>query len=189
MTSHFRRDRSFRPQQIPDAHRINDRITAKEVRVVGADGSQLGIMPRDKAISTADQSGLDLVEVAPTAQPPVCRIMNYGKYKYQEQKKLADSKKHRTEIETKEIRLRYNTDIGDIETKLRHAKEFFAEGNKVKFSMKFRGREIAYIGLGKEKLQQIVEALAEVASLDEQAAESGRQIYILLTPKSQKKKA
>ncbi len=166
----------------PDTHRINHRITAKEVRVISDSGDQLGIMPLRDALSLAEQSDLDLVEVAPQASPPVCRVMDYGKFKYREQKKEAEARKKRSETTIKELRIRYNTDIGDLDTKLKHAQEFLAEGDKVKFSMRFRGREVAFLDLGKEKFDMLVERLAEVATVDERSPLSGRQIFITFAP-------
>ncbi len=169
-------------QHTNDAHRINDRIRATQIRVVSETGEQLGLMTPQDAMRIAETSGLDLVEVAPEAKPPVCKIMDYGKFKYREQKKLNDAKKKRTEVQIKELRLRYSTDKGDLETKLNHAKEFLAEGNKVKFSMRFRGREVAYLDLGLQKFKQIAEALKEFAAIDEESPPRGKQIYIIFAP-------
>jgi translation initiation factor IF-3 len=172
----------FQRQQPEDAHRINDRIIAREVRVIGADGAQLGILLTAKALELAEQAELDLVEVSPNAKPPVCKLMDYGKFKYREQKKEAAAKKKRSETTIKELRIRYRTDVGDLETKLRQAREFLAEGDKVKFSMRFRGREVMYMDLGKEKFDLIVERLKDAASVDERSPLSGRQIYVVLAP-------
>lgn len=177
------RSNRFRPAPSPDSHRINRRIIAPEVRVVADNGDQLGVLRTQDAIAMAESSGLDLVEVAPTAQPPVCRLMDYGKFKYREQKKEAEAKKKRTEQETKELRVRYITDVGDLETKLKKARGFIAEGDKVKFSMRFRGREIAYMELGQKKFDGIIERLTDVAVVDERSPISGRQIHIVLAPR------
>lgn len=176
--------RTFRNPRFetPDAHRINDRIRVPEVRVIAADGEQLGIIPTHQAMRIAEDAGMDLVEVAPDAKPPVCKIMDYGKFKYREQKKVAESKKKRVEVELKELRLRYRTDKADLETKLKKAREFLQEGNKVKFSMMFRGREAMYVDLGLEKFKEVAEALADLATIDEQSQQGGRQIYIIFTP-------
>lgn len=177
------RDR-FRPRnfQPPDAHRINHRITAREVRLIGGEGEQLGVVAIRDALIAAEQSGLDLVEVAPEAKPPVCKLMDYGKFKYREQKKLNEAKKKRTEQEIKELRIRYRTDVGDLETKLKHAREFIGEGDKVKFSMRFKGREIAYLDLGWQKFETIIQELSDIAVVDERSPRGGRQIYIVLAP-------
>jgi translation initiation factor IF-3 len=173
-----------RPQapQSPDAHRINQRITARQVRVIDADGNQLGVIPLKQALTVAEESGLDLVEVSPNSSPPVCKVMDYGKFKYKAQKKEAEARKKRTDNTVKELRIRYRTDSGDLETKLKHAREFLLEGDKVKFSMRFRGREIMYVDLGNEKFESIIQSLADVASVDERSPLGGRQIYIVLAP-------
>ena len=165
-----------------DAHRINDAITAREVRVIGADGEQLGVFGIKEALELAEQQGLDLVEVAERAKPPVCRLMDYGKYKYKEQKKETEARKKQSKIQIKELRIRYRTDSGDLDTKLRKAREFLLEGDKVKFSMRFKGREIMYLDLGVDKFREIIEELKDVSNVDEQSPISGRQIYIVLAP-------
>lgn len=171
-----------RPIAPPDTHRINEFIIAKEVRVILPDGEQAGILQLRDALQKAQELELDLVEVAPQAKPPVCKILDYGKFKYKEQKKEAEAKKNRTENTVKELRLRYRTDSGDLEVKLKHAREFLAEGDKVKFVMRFKGREAMYIDLGKAKFDQIVERLADVAVVDERSPAAGRQIHITFAP-------
>jgi translation initiation factor IF-3 len=171
-----------RPIAPPDTHRINEFIIAKEVRVILPDGEQAGILQLRDALQKAQELELDLVEVAPQAKPPVCKILDYGKFKYKEQKKEAEAKKNRTENTVKELRLRYRTDSGDLEVKLKHAREFLAEGDKVKFVMRFKGREAMYIELGKQKFDQIVERLADVAVVDERSPAFGRQMHITFAP-------
>lgn len=171
-----------RPIAPPDTHRINEFIIAKEVRVILPDGEQAGILQLRDALQKAQELELDLVEVAPQAKPPVCKILDYGKFKYKEQKKEAEAKKNRTENTVKELRLRYRTDSGDLEVKLKHAREFLAEGDKVKFVMRFKGREAMYIDLGKAKFDQIIERLADVAVVDERSPAAGRQIHITFAP-------
>lgn len=166
----------------PDTHRINGRILAREVRVIDEGGAQLGIFAIRDAIELAESKELDLVEVAPEAKPPVCRIMDYGKFKYREQKKEAEARKKRSESTIKEIRLRYRTDVGDLETKLKHAREFLVEGEKVKFSMRFKGREVMYLSLGQEKFDTISERLSDVAQVEERSPLAGRSIHIVLAP-------
>ncbi len=180
--SGFRGGRPFRRNETPDAHRINHRITAREVRVISDTGEQLGVIALRDALLAAEKAGLDLVEVSGASNPPVCRIMDYGKFKYREQKKEAESRKKRTETELKELRIRYRTDVGDLDTKLRQAREFIEEGDKVKFSMRFKGREIMYVDLGQAKFKEIIERLADVATVDERSAPYGRMIYIVLAP-------
>jgi translation initiation factor IF-3 len=178
----FRGGRFQRPQVPQDTHRINDFINAREVRVIGPEGEQLGILQLRDAIAQAQDQELDLVEVAPTAKPPVCRIMDYGKFKYKEQKKEAEAKKKRTETTLKELRIRYRTDMGDLETKLKQARDFIAEGDKVKFSMRFKGREAMYLDLGRDKFELIAQRLADVATVEERSPIAGRQIHIVFTP-------
>gem|GEM_PF-53899 len=176
----------FRRDQTPPKHRINDMIRVPEVRVIADDGAQLGVISTREAISIAEQRGLDLVEVSAEAKPPVCRLMDYGKFKYKEQKKEAEARKRRTEVELKELRIRYRTDSGDLETKLRQAREFLVDGNKVKFSMRFKGREIAYVNLGIEMFNQIVDRLKDVAMVDERSRAEGKQMHIVLAPAAMK---
>ena len=178
----FRGNRPRPSNQPPDAHRINEYITAREVRLISDKGEQLGVLSTAQALMEAEKVELDLVEVAPEAKPPVCRLMDYGKFKYKEQKKEAEARKKRTENIVKELRIRYRTDSGDLETKLKHARGFIADGDKVKFSMRFKGREIAYVGLGVEKLAAIAQRLADVALIDEQSPPHGRQIYVVFAP-------
>lgn len=176
------RGRRPQPQAQPDAHRINDKIVAKQVRLISETGEQLGVLLTAAAIKIAEERELDLVEVGGTAEPPVCKLMDYGKYKYKEQKKETEAKKKRSEVSIKELRIRYRTDSGDLETKLKKAREFIAEGDKVKFSMRFRGREIMYLELGIVKFEEIIEALKDVSTVDERSPARGRQIYIVLAP-------
>lgn len=173
----FRRD-----QAPPDTHRINDRITAREVRLISEKGEQVGIVSIREALERAELVGMDLVEVSPNAAPPVCKLLDYGKFKYKEQKKAAEAKKKRSETTVKELRIRYRTDEGDLETKLKKAREFLAEGDKVKFSMRFRGREIVYMDLGQEKFDAIIERLSDVATVDDRSPPTGRVVYVVLAP-------
>ncbi|MCL4143505.1 UNVERIFIED_CONTAM: hypothetical protein GTU68_055805, partial [Idotea baltica] len=165
-----------------DSHRINKAIRVPKVRLISGTGEQLGVQATAEALRLATEAGLDLVEVAPTADPPVCKLMDYGKFKYKEQKKLSEAKKKRTEVSIKELRIRYRTDVGDLETKLKRAREFLEAGDKVKFSMRFRGREIMYIELGLEKFEEIAERLNDVATIDDQSPSAGRQIYVVFAP-------
>jgi len=174
--------RGKRPPVQPDTHRINEFIQAKEVRVISPTGEQLGVLQIRDALTRAEELGLDLVEVSAQAKPPVCKILDYGKFKYKEQKKEAEARKNRSETTIKELRLRYRTDSGDLEIKLRQAREFLGEGDKVKFVMRFKGREAMYVDLGKEKLAQIKQALADVAVVDEESSMGGRQIHMTLAP-------
>ena len=150
--------------------------------VIGPEGEQLGVMSTYDAIRSAEEAGLDLVEVSPNSNPPVCRIMDYGRFKYREQKKEAEARKKRTEVVTKEIRIRYQTDIGDIETKLKRARDFIAEGNKVKFSMRFRAREVTHADLGRERFDFLVEKLVDVAKVEERTSLTGMTMHIVFAP-------
>jgi translation initiation factor IF-3 len=176
------RSNKAKPVPTSDTHRINGRILAREVRVIDEAGGQLGIYQIRDAIELAESKELDLVEVAPEAKPPVCRIMDYGKFKYKEQKKEAEARKKRSETILKEIRLRYRTDVGDLETKLKQAREFLLEGEKVKFSMKFRGREAMYLSLGQEKFTTVTQRLSDVAQVEESSPLFGRSIHIVMAP-------
>lgn len=146
-------------------------------------------MPTTQAARLAEDSNLDLVEVAPNSKPPVCRLMDYGKFKYKEQKKAAEAKKNRSEVTLKELRVRYSTGQGDLDNKLKQAREFLEEGHKVKFSMRFRGREIVNMDLGVEVFDKIVANLEDIASIDDRTRPQGRQISITFAPlKTQPKK-
>ncbi|MDD5167542.1 MAG: translation initiation factor IF-3 [Syntrophales bacterium] len=161
---------------------MNNEITVSTVRVV-EEGNQLGIMPLSEALFRATKAGLDLVEVAPGADPPVCRIMDYGKFRYQQNKKLQDAKKSQTVIQVKEIRLRPKTEEHDLQVKIRHIKKFLEEQNKVKVSMMFRGREIAYTEIGRKIMEQIREELSDISVLDQHPRLEGRNMIMIIAPK------
>lgn len=163
---------------------VNWQIRAPEVRVIGHDGKQIGILSLKEAMKLAEEQGLDLVEVAPQATPPVCRIMNYGKYKYQQSKKIQEAKKHQTVIQVKEVKIRPRTEEHDLQFKLRHAKRFLSEGNKVKVSMLFRGREIAHPEMGKELLERIIAELKDLMVIEQAPRLEGRNMVMLLAPKT-----
>lgn len=178
------------PRFVPpptDAHRINRHIRVPQVRLVGADGAQLGVVPIEDALRRAEEAQLDLVEVAPTAQPPVCRILDYGKFKYQQHKKEAEARRKQTTTTVKELRLGYRTDVGDLERQIQKAREFLAEGDRVKFSLRFRGREMAYQNLGREKLMRVCEALQDVATVEGNPRMEGRLMGVVLAPGVKKK--
>jgi len=156
-------------------------IRAREVRVIAADGDQLGVMLVREAIQKAEEMGLDLVEVAPNAVPPVCRIMDFGKYKYELNKKANESKKNQTVIEVKEIKLRPRTDDHDIDFKTNNIKRFLAEGDKVKVTVMFRGREMAHPELGRAALDRIITELQGLAVVEQAARMEGRNMFIMLS--------
>lgn len=163
---------------------INWEIKAPEVRVIDPDGNQVGVLPVKEAIKIAEERGLDLVEVAPNSQPPVCRIMNYGKYKYQQSKRTQEARKHQTVIHIKEVKVRPRTEEHDFQFKLRHVKRFLDEGNKVKISILFRGREIAHPEFGKELLNRFVEGVKDVTVIEQSPRLEGRNMVMILAPKS-----
>lgn len=175
----------MRPRrEVPsDGVRRNEMIRAREVRVIGAEGDQLGILSSAEALAIAKEAGLDLVEVAATSDPPVCRIMDYGKYKYEQQKKKADAKKRQSVIQIKEIKIRPKTDDHDYETKLRHVRRFLEDGDRCKVTVFFRGREIVHKDRGLAILERMVRDLADVAKLDQEPRSEGRTVQMLLVPK------
>ena len=163
--------------------RTNYGIKVREVRVISSEGEQLGILDTREAIKRAEELGLDLVEVAPTAKPPVCRIMDFGKYKYELAKKAHDSRKHQTVILVKEVKLRPRTDEHDIQFKTNHIKRFLEDGNKVKVSVMFRGREMAHTQMGRVVLDRIIAALQNEAVVEQSSRMEGRNMTLLLGPK------
>ncbi len=177
------------PRFVPppeEAHRINRRIRSPQVRLIGAGGEQVGIVPIDEALRMAEQASLDLVEIAPTAQPPVCRILDYGKFKYQQHKKESEAKKKATVTQVKELRLGYRTGSGDVERQIGKAREFLEAGDRVKFLLRFRGREMAYQNLGREKLLGVCAALKDVAVPEGDPRMEGRMMGIVLAPSRKK---
>jgi translation initiation factor IF-3 len=161
--------------------RINEQIRVTPIRVIGADGAQLGIIPTDRAMEIARESDLDLVEVAPNDKPPVCRIMDFGKFKYQQNKKHSKGHVHHTK--TKEVRLRPKTGDHDIEFKLKQARQFLQHKDKVQVSVVFRGREIAHIEEGKRVMEQVVEALLPYGKMESSPQHQGRRIICTIAPK------
>lgn len=166
-----------------DGVRRNEQIRAREVRVIGADSEQLGILGRNDAIALAREHGLDLVEVAAAADPPVCRIMDYGKFKYEQQKKKAEAKKRQTVVQIKEIKVRPKTDDHDYETKLRHIRRFLEDGDRCKITVFFRGREIVHKDRGLSILERVVQDLADVAKVEQEPRAEGRTLQMLMVPK------
>lgn len=151
--------------------------------MISPEGAQLGILPIQEALETAQKLALDLVEVAPEAKPPVCRIMNYGKYRYEQSKKTREARKKQTVIQVKEIKLRPKTENHDFQFKAKHAERFLKEGNKTKVTMMFRGREMVHIQRGKVQLDRFAEALKEVAVIEQHPRQEGRNMVMILTPK------
>lgn len=165
---------------------INEEIRDKEIRVISDDGEQLGIMSAAEALKIAESKNLDLVKIAPAAKPPVCKIMDYGKFRFEKAKREKEAKKNQKTIEIKEIRLSLNIDTHDFETKINHARKFIAAGNKVKVSIRFRGREMAHPDLGLVIMKRCAEACEDCASIEKPAKLEGRQMLMFLAPKSTK---
>ncbi|HUH65120.1 MAG TPA: translation initiation factor IF-3 [Syntrophales bacterium] len=161
---------------------MNEEIKATEVRVID-EGKQLGIMSLTDALDLAAKAGLDLVEVAPTSTPPVCRIMDYGKFRYQQSKKQQVAKKSQSTVQVKEIRIRPKTDEHDLQVKIKHIKKFLGQNDKVKITMMFRGREMAYTELGRKIMEEVQKALAEVSNVDQLPKLEGRNMIMMVSPK------
>ncbi len=168
---------------IKDTLRVNREIRAREVRVIDTDGKQLGIMSIDEALRRAEECDLDLVEVAPNARPPVCKIMDYGKYKYMMSKKAQEAKKKQTLIQIKEIKLRPKTDVHDLQVKERHIRRFLEDGAKVKVTIRFRGREITHPEIAEDILRRMYEGLKDLAMIEQEPRFEGRTMTMLLSPK------
>ena len=162
---------------------INGQIRDKEVRVISEDGEQLGIMSSKDAMKLAREAELDLVKIAPKAQPPVCKIIDYGKYKYELARKEKEAKKKQKTVEVKEVRLSPNIDTNDLNTKMNNAKKFITKGNKVKVTLRFRGREMAHMRQSKHILDDFAEMLADVAVIEKPAKQEGRSMSMVLTEK------
>ena len=159
------------------------RIRVPEVRVIGADGSQVGIMQTHEALRLAEEQGLELVEVNPRAQPPVCRVMDFGKFKYETSKKEKASRKHQSTVVVKEIKLRPKTDDHDLDFKLKHIRRFLGEGNKCKLAIVFRGREIVHPETGQAMLDTVVKAITDIAMIEQRPVMEGRRMVMLVGPK------
>ncbi len=162
--------------------RLNEEITAREVRLIGYDGEQMGICAVDEAQRVADNEGLDLVEIAPNAEPPVCRVMDYGKFKYDQAIKAKQARKNQSKIETKEMKFRPKIDVGDYTTKKKHVMRFLESGSKVKITIMFRGREMAHPEQGLSILERLADDLKDVAVIESQPKMEGRNMHMLIAP-------
>lgn len=162
---------------------INEKIRAKEMRVIGPHGEQVGIRSKRDALTLAEAAGFDLVLVAPNATPPVAKIMDYGKYRYEQQRKARDARKNQVQIKIKEVQLRPGIDKHDFETKMRNAHKFLSKGDKVKVRLRFRGREMAHTDLGREVLDRFYKGLEDIADIEKPAKMEGRQMILFLNPK------
>jgi translation initiation factor IF-3 len=168
---------------IADIVRINEKIRADAVRLIGPDGEQVGIMSVPEALNYADRLNLDLVEVAPMASPPVCKIMDYGKYRYEQEQKAKEARKRQTTISIKEIKLRPKIDDHDFDTKKGHVERFLKKGDKVKLTIMFRGRELVHPHLGERLLRRMAEDLAEIGEIESEPSLDGRNMVMMLAPK------
>ena len=165
------------------AHQINEEIMDKEVRLIGDDGEQLGIMSAEEALRIAEERGMDLVKIAPGSNPPVCKIMDYGKYRFEQTKKEKEAKKNQRIVEIKEIRMSPSIDTNDFNTKLKNAQKFLADGDRVKVSVRFRGREMAHTEIGATLLKDFAAQCAEFANMDKAPKLEGRNMSMFLSPK------
>lgn len=165
-------------------HQINEEIRAKEVRLVGAEGEQIGIKPFREAMQMAIDANLDLVNVAPQAKPPVCRIMDYGKFRYEQQKKDKEARKNQKIVDLKEVWFRSNIEENDYQTKFRNVVKFLGEGDKVKCSVRFRGREIAHANIGQKILERVAKEVADICVVERMPKLEGRSMIMILAPKS-----
>ncbi|HIC91193.1 MAG TPA: translation initiation factor IF-3 [Syntrophaceae bacterium] len=163
--------------------RVNERIRAKEVRLIGPDGKQLGIFSLGEALAQAKEVDMDLVEVAPDAEPPVCRIMDYGRYKYQLKKKQQEAKKRQVQVQLKEIKISPKTEEHDFQFKLRHIRKFLIQKNKTKVSMLFRGRQIVYVSSGMAIMKKIVDGISDIGVVEKEPYLEGRNMVMILAPK------
>ncbi|MBC8597305.1 translation initiation factor IF-3 [Qingrenia yutianensis] len=162
---------------------INEEIRDKEVRVIGANGDQLGVMSSKEALNIAEQNGMDLVKIAPQATPPVCKIMDYGKYKFELAKRDRETKKNQKVVNIKEIRLSPSIDTNDFNTKVNHTLKFLKSGDKVKITVRFRGREVNHSSLGKVLLDKFAEAIEDVAVVEKNAKLEGKNMFMVIAPK------
>ena len=168
------------------SHQINDEIRDREVRLISATGEQLGILSTREALERAAEADLDLVKISPTANPPVCKLMDYGKYKFEQQKREKEARKNQRVIEIKEVRMSPGIDVNDFNVKLRNAQKFLSEGDRVKVTVRFRGREMAHTDIGRKLLLKFAEYCAEIATMDNEPKQDGRHMNMFLSPKVSK---
>ena len=169
-------------------HQINEEIRDKEVRLIGSQGEQLGIMSADEALKIAEEQGFDLVKISPSAVPPVCKLLDYGKFRFEQAKKEKEARKNQHVVEIKEIRMSPSIDIGDFNVKLKNAQKFIADGNRVKVTVRFRGREMAHTEIGENLLKRFAEQCADVAVVDQQPKLEGRHMAMFIAPKPSNQK-
>jgi translation initiation factor IF-3 len=176
----------FHTQHTKDEHRINERIRVPQVRLIDEQGQQVGIVPTHQALQMARERGLDLMEISPNAQPPVCKITDYGKFKYEKKKKEHLAKKKQTVIKVKEIQLRPQTEEHDLEYKFRNVRQFLEDGDKAKISIQFRGREITYVDQGYKIMKQLIELVKDVAMVEATPKLEGKKLIMVLAPAGKK---
>lgn len=169
-----------------DGPRVNEQITAREVRVVDENGEMKGVMSVSAALKLAEEAGLDLVEVSPNAAPPVCKILDYGKYKYEQQKKASEARKNQKIVDIKEIKIRPGIEDHDYGVKMKNARRFLEDGDKVKVTMRFRGREMAHQDIGMDLLKRMREELSDIGKIESEPRLEGRQIMMVIAPEVQK---
>ena len=169
-------------QRNDDEIRINENITAKQVRLIDAENENRGIVSLKEALALAEEEGLDLIEISPQANPPVCKILDFGKFRYEQQKRKNEAKKNQKVVEIKELKLRPMIDTHDYEVKVKQAKKFLDQGNKVKFTMRFKGRELSANDMGKQVLSKLVEDLEDCSKIDSEMKLEGRQMTMILSP-------
>ncbi len=172
----------FHRRSKPQGPKANERIRALDVQVIGSEGKNMGVLPLNKAIEMAKKEGLDLIEISPNANPPVCKIMDMGKYKYDLQKKANLAKKKQKVVSLKEIKLRPGTEIHDYTFKIKNAKKFILKGDKVKFTVKFKGREMQHVDLGKNLMNRIIEDTKEIGKIETQPKFEGKQMIMVIQP-------
>ncbi len=182
MTAIARRPHNAPPQR-DTGPRVNDRIRATEIRLIGADGENVGVVTPARAMMMAEEAGLDLVEISPTAKPPVCKIMDFGKFKYEQQKREAEARKKQKIIEIKEVKFRPGTDTHDYEVKMKSVMKFLGNGDKVKVTLRFRGREMAHQQLGLELLNRVRTDVGEEGKVESMPKLEGRQMVMMIAPK------
>nr|WP_107817461.1 translation initiation factor IF-3 [Celeribacter persicus] len=175
-----------RPHNAPPTRdtgpRINERIRAPEIRLIGAEGENIGVITPAKALDLAIEAGLDLVEISPNATPPVCKIMDFGKFKYEQQKRESEARKKQKIIEIKEVKFRPGTDVHDYEVKMRNVIKFLENGDKVKVTLRFRGREMAHQDLGRQLLERVAEDVKEIGKIENMPKMEGRQMIMMIGP-------
>ncbi|WP_204115116.1 translation initiation factor IF-3 [Shimia biformata] len=174
------------PPQRDTGPRVNDRIRAPEIRLIGADGENVGVVHPREALAMAEEAGLDLVEISPNANPPVCKIMDFGKFKYEQQKRESEARKKQKIIEVKEVKFRPNTDTHDYDVKMRNVFKFLENGDKVKVTLRFRGREMAHLNLGRELLERVAEDVKDIGKVENMPKMEGRQMIMMIGPLPQK---